>query len=141
MATDLVTYLSFDGQCEAAFKHYEKVLGGKILVMARYANAPADAGVPRTPETDSRIMHARLQVGDRFLMGGDAPPQFASKPQGFCVSIQIDDPTEADRVFRDLGKGGVVQMPIGETFWARRFGMLVDKFGTPWMVNCEKPAS
>jgi uncharacterized glyoxalase superfamily protein PhnB len=70
MAIDLVTYLSFDGQSEAAFKHYEKVLGGKILMMARYADAPTDAGVPRTPETDTRIMHVRLQVGDRFLMGG-----------------------------------------------------------------------
>jgi PhnB protein len=74
-------------------------------------------------------------------MGSDASPQFASKPQGLCVSIQVDDPTEAERVFRDPGEGGVVQMPIGETFWARRFGMLIDKFGTPRMVNCEKPVS
>jgi len=66
MATDLVTYLSFDGQCEAAFKHYEKVLGGKILMMARYADTPAGAGVPQNPETAARIMHARLQVGDRL---------------------------------------------------------------------------
>ena len=110
-------------------------------MMARYAEAPADAGVPRTPETAARIMHARLQVGDRLLMGADAPPQFASKPQGFCVSIQVDDPVEAERIFRELGEGGVVQMPMAETLWARRFGMLVDKFGTPWMVNCERPAA
>ena len=140
MTTDLVTYLSFDGQCEAAFKYYEKILAGKIVMMMRYADAPADAEVPQTPETANRIMHARLQIGDRPLMGGDAPAQFASKPQGFCVSIQVDDPAEADRIFRELGEGGVVQMPIGETFWARRFGMLIDKFGTPWMVNCERPA-
>jgi hypothetical protein len=69
MATDLVTYLSFDGQCEAAFKHYEKSLGGKILMMARDAGAPADAGVPRIPETESRIMHVRLQIGDSILDG------------------------------------------------------------------------
>lgn len=141
MTTDLVAYLSFDGECEAAFKHYEKVLGGKILMMTRHADAPANAGVPQTPETANRIMHARLKVGDRLLMGGDAPPQFASKPQGFCVSIMVDDPKEAERIFRELGEGGVVRMPIAETFWARRFGMLVDKFGTPWMVNCEKPAA
>ncbi|MGH8338135.1 MAG: VOC family protein [Gammaproteobacteria bacterium] len=140
MATDLVTYLGFDGQCEAAFKHYEKILGGKILMMMRQSDAPADSGIPQTPETAARIMHARLQVGNSLLMGGDAPPEFASKPQGFCVSIQVDDPAEAERVFRELSKGGVVQMPIGETFWARRFGMLIDKFSTPWMVNCEKPA-
>jgi PhnB protein len=139
MTTDLVTYLSFDGQCEAAFKHYEKILGGKIQMMMRYADAPAEAGVPQNPETATRIMHARLQVGDRLLMGGDAPPQFVTKPQGFCVSVQVDDPAEAERIFLGLGDGGVVQMPIAETFWARRFGMLIDKFGTPWMVNCEKP--
>jgi PhnB protein len=139
MTTDLVTYLSFDGQCEAAFKYYERILGGKILMMLHHADAPADAGVPQTPETANRIMHARLQVGDRLLMGGDAPPQFASKPQGFCVSIQVDTPAEAERIFGGLGEGGAVQMPIGETFWAHRFGMLIDKFGTPWMVNCEKP--
>lgn len=141
MTTDLATYLSFDGQCEAAFNHYEKILGGKILMMMRYADAPANAGVPANPETATRIMHARLQVGNRLLMGGDAPPQFASKPQGFCVSIQVDDPADAERVFRGLSEGGVVQMAIGETFWAHRFGMLIDKFSIPWMVNCEKPAS
>jgi PhnB protein len=119
-------------------KHYEKILGGHIVMMMRYADAPADAGAPQSPETANRIMHARLQVGDRFLMGGDAPPHFASKPQGFCVSIQVNDPAEAERIFGELGGGGIVQVPIGETFWARRFGMLIDKFGTPWMVNCEK---
>ena len=110
-------------------------------MMMRYADAPADAGAPQSPETANRIMHARLQVGDRFLMGGDAPPHFASKPQGFCVSIQVNDPAEAERIFGELGGGGIVQVPIGETFWARRFGMLIDKFGTPWMVNCEKPTT
>jgi PhnB protein len=141
MTTDLVTYLSFDGHCEAAFRRYEKILGGKILMMVRYADAPADAGVSQNPEMAARIMHARLQVGDRLLMGGDAPPQFVTKPQGFCVSIQVDDAAEAERIFRALGEGGVVQMPLGETFWAHRFGMLIDKFGIPWMVNCEKPAT
>jgi PhnB protein len=138
MITDLVTYLSFDGQCEAAFRYYEEVLRGKILVMMRHADAPAGAGVPQTPEMANRIMHARLKVGDRLLMGGDAPKQFASTPQGFCVSIIVDDPTDADRIFHALAQGGTVKMPISETFWARRFGMLIDRFGTPWMVNCEK---
>jgi PhnB protein len=119
----------------------QKILGGQIVMMMRYADAPAGAGAPQTTETANRIMHARLQVGDRFLMGGDAPPQFASKPQGFCVSIQVDDPAKAERIFGELSEGGVVQMPIGETFWARRFGMLIDKFGTPWMVNCERPTT
>jgi PhnB protein len=95
----------------------------------RHADATADSGVPQTPETAARILHARL-------MGGDAPPQFAAKPQDFCVSIMIDDPMEAESVFRELGEGGVIQMPIGqmpigETFWAHQLGMLTDKFGTP----------
>ncbi len=134
---DLVTYLAFDGQCETAFKHYERVLGGKILMMMKGSDVPP--GVPVPPEGANRIMHARMQIGDRLLMGGDAPSQFFSKPQGFCVSLMVDTPAEAERIFRDLGKGGTVTMPIAETFWAQRFGMLTDKFGTPWMINCEKP--
>jgi PhnB protein len=133
---DIVTYLGFDGQCEAAFKHYEKVLGGKILMMMRMADAPA--GTPMPTDAADRIMHARLQVGDRLLMGGDAPAGRASKPQGFCANIMVDDPAVAERIFRELGEGGTVTMPIAETFWARKFGMLTDKFGVPWMVNCEK---
>ena len=105
MTTDLVTYLSFDGRCEAAFKHYEKILGGKILMMMRYADAPADAGVPQNPETAARIMHARLQVGDRLLMGGDAPPQFATKPQGFCVSIRWTIRRRPSAFFANSAKG------------------------------------
>ncbi len=133
---DLVTYLAFNGQCEEAFKHYETVLRGKILMMVRNSDAPA--GTPIAPGSGNRIMHARLKVGDRLLMGGDAPSQHFSKPQGFCVSIQLDTTADAERIFRDLGEGGTVNMPMAETFWARRFGMLTDKFGVPWMVNCEK---
>jgi PhnB protein len=99
-------------------------------MMMRHADAPAGSGVPQTPETAARILHARLKVGDRLLMVGNAPPQFAAKPQGFCVSIMIDDPIEAESVFRELDEGGVIQMPIGETYWAHRSGMLTDKFGT-----------
>jgi PhnB protein len=130
MITELVTYPSFDGQCEAAFRYNEKALRGEILMMMRHADAPAGSGVPQTPETAARILHARLKVGDRLLTGGDAPPQFAAKPQGFCVSTTIDDPMEVESVFRELDEGGVIQMPIGETFWAHRSGMLTDKFGT-----------
>jgi uncharacterized glyoxalase superfamily protein PhnB/uncharacterized protein YndB with AHSA1/START domain len=134
---DLVTYLGFDGTCEAAFQHYEKVLGGKILMMMRNGEAPGGGAMP--PEQARRIMHARLQVGDRLLMGGDAPGQMVSRPQGFCVNYMADDPAAAERIFQGLAEAGTVTMPIAETFWARRFGMLVDRFGTPWMVNCEKP--
>jgi PhnB protein len=138
MVTDFVTYLSFDGKCEEAFNHYEKVFGGKILMMMRHSDAPSGAGVPQNPEVGNRIMHARLEAGGRLLMGGDAPIHGSSKPQGFCVSVAVDNPAEAERIFHALAEGGAVNMPIGETFWAQRFGMVTDKFGTPSMVNCEK---
>ena len=124
MVTDFVTYLSFDGRCEEAFKRYEKVFRGKILMMMRHSDAPPGSGVPQNPETANRIMHARLEVGGRLLMGGDAPAHSSSKPQGFCVSVAVDDPAEAERIFGQLSEGGAIVMPIGETFWAQRFGMV-----------------
>jgi PhnB protein len=141
MITDIVSYLSFDGKCEQAFKHYEKVFGGKMLMMMRHSDMPPDSGAPQTPELANRIVHARLDVNGHLLMGGDAPVNAPSKAQGFCVNVQIDDPSEAERVFHALAEGGAVTMPIAQTFWARRFGMLTDKFGTPWMINCEAQRS
>ena len=137
MTAELVIYLAFDGQCEEAFKFYEKVLRGKILMMMRLGDAPPE--VPRTPETANRIMHARLKVGGFQLMGGDSPQPHSSKPQGFCANVMVDSPEEAERIFRELSQEGKVNMPIAGTFWAQRFGMLTDKYGIPWMVNCEKP--
>ena len=136
MTTEFVPYLAFDGECETAFNFYAQTLKGEIVAMMRLADAPPE--VPRTPETEGRIMHARLKVGDRVLMGGDAPVGLASKPQGFCVALQVDGPAEAERVFSELSVGGKLMMALGPTFWAERFGMFIDKFGVPWMVNCEK---
>jgi PhnB protein len=132
-------YLTFNGQCEAAFKFYEKCLGGKITMMVTHEGTPAAEHVP--PGWAKKIMHARLIVGDEVLMGSDGPPERYVKPQGFFASLNMTDPAEADRVFQALAEKGTVQMPIQETFWAVRFGMLVDQFGTPWMVNCEKKAA
>jgi PhnB protein len=129
-------YLFFDGQCEAAFKFYAKVLGGEIIAMLPHEGTPAAENVP--PAWRSKIIHARMVVGDKVLMGSDAPPDHQQAMQGFSVTLGIDDPAEAERVFHALAENGTVRMPIGETFWAERFGMLVDQFGTPWMVNCEK---
>ena len=137
MASEFTPYLGFDGQCEEAFRRYEKVFRGKILMMMRHSDAPSGSGVPQTPDVANRIMHARLQVGDRLLMGGDAPT--GRHPQNSSVSVTVDDPEEADRIYNALAEGGTVTMPIGETFWARRFGMVTDTYGVPWMVNCEKP--
>jgi PhnB protein len=131
-------YLTFDGRCEAAFKFYAKVLGGKIEAMMTYGNSPM--AEQTKPEWRNKIMPARLTVGDKMLMASDAPPDRYEAMKGIMVTLGIDDPGEAERIFHALSEKGTVQMPIQETFWAARFGMFVDQFGTPWMVNCEKPA-
>ena len=131
-------YLTFNGQCEAAFKFYEKCLGGKIEAMLTHEGTPAEQHVP--PEWRKKILHARLTVGDQELMASDAPPERYEKPQGFSVSLNVNTPAEAERIFHALAENGKVQMPLAQTFWAIRFGMCVDRFGIPWMVNCEKAA-
>jgi len=131
----LIPYLTFNGQCEAAFKFYERCLGGKIAAMLPHAGTPAEEYVPA--DWRDKILHARLIVGDEVLMGSDAPPDRYQKPKGFSVSLQIKDPAEAERIFHALAEKGSVQMPLEQTFWAARFGTLVDQFGIPWMVNCE----
>jgi PhnB protein len=136
---DLNTYLSFDGTCEAALKFYEKVLGGKIVAMMTYAEMPGST--PMSKDLQKKIMHARLQLGDKLLLASDAPPDRFEAAKGFHVMLGVKDPAEADRLFDALAAGGTIKMPIQETFWATRFGMLVDQFGTPWMINCEKPAA
>jgi PhnB protein len=129
-------YLFFTGQCEEAFKFYEKLLNGKIQMMMPHEGTPAENGVP--PEWRKKIMHARMTFGDQVLMASDAPPGHQQKPQGFSVSLSVDDPAEAERIFQGLAEGATITMPIQETFWAKRFAMLTDRFGIPWMINCEK---
>ena len=131
-------YVTFDGHCEAAFKFYQNCLGGKIEAMIPHEGTPAADHVPA--EWRSKIMHARMVVGNDGLMGSDAPPDRYEQPKGFSVTIQIKDPAEAERIFHTLAENGKVQMPIQQTFWSARFGMLVDGFGIPWMINCERAA-
>ena len=131
-------YLGFNGNCQEAFKYYERVLGGKIIMMMTHADMPAEAQGQTPPGWKNKIMHARLVVGDQVLMGSDAPPDNFENTQGMSVALQIDDPNEAERIFAALADNGTVRMPIQPTFWATRFGMLTDRFGIPWMVNCEK---
>jgi PhnB protein len=134
----LIPYLTFNGDCEAAFKFYEKCLDGKILMMMSHAGTPAEAHVPAAWR--DKIMHARLVAEDAVLMASDAPPDRYQQPQGISVSLHLKEPEKAERVFNALAEGGTVQMPIEETFWAARFGMLKDQFGIPWMINCERVA-
>ena len=136
----LTPYLFFNGQCEAAFKFYAKVLGARIEAMITHDGTPAAEQV--SPEWRGKIMHARLVIGDKVLMASDAPPDRSEGAmKGFSVNLGIDTPAEAERIFHALAENGTVRMPIQETFWAARFGMLVDRFGMPWMINCEKTAA
>lgn len=134
----LNTYLMFNGNCAAAFKFYERVLGGKITAMLDHSAAPPNEKIPA--DWRDKIMHARLEIGDQVLMASDAPSGSAQTNQGFNINIDLADPVEAERIFNALAENGEVKMPFGQTFWAYRFGMLVDQFGMPWMVNCEKAA-
>jgi len=134
----LTPYLSFDGHCEDAFKLYEKCLGGKITFMQTYGDSPMADQTPT--EWRKRVMHATLSVGDQLLQGSDSPPGQYQKQQGFSIAIALSDATEAERIFKALSEDGKVQMPLEETFWALRFGYLIDRFGVPWMINCEKSA-
>ena len=135
----LNTYLNFNGNCEEAFRFYERVLGGKIVAMMSHEGTPAEPHV--SAEWKKKIMHARLIADNQVLMASDAPPDRFLQPQGFSVNISVKDPAEADRIYAALAEGGKVQMAIQETFWAYRFGAVVDRFGTPWMINCEKAMS
>jgi PhnB protein len=130
-------YLSFNGQCEAAFKFYERCLGGKIVAMLTYGNSPMAEQCGS--DVHDKIMHARLLLDGQTLMGSDSPHERYEETKGMSVALGIDDAEKAERIFSALAENGTIQMPIQETFWAQRFGMLVDQFGIPWMVNCERP--
>ncbi|MGH6736048.1 MAG: VOC family protein [Methyloceanibacter sp.] len=130
-------YLSFDGSCEEAFKTYAKVLGGEIVAMLPYKDMPMENNFP--PEWGKKIAHARLIFGDNVLMASDASPERYKPMEGVSVTLNIPEPAEAERVFDALADDGKVDMALDETFWAHKFGVLVDRFGTRWMVNCEKP--
>ena len=127
-------YLFYSGNCEAAFKYYEKVLGGKIEMMLRSEEAPES--MPAPAGWEKKIMHARMTVGGTVLMASDSPPEHFHKPQGFAVSLTVRDPADAEKKFNALCDGGTVTMPFSKTFFSKGFGMAIDQFGIPWMVNC-----
>ena len=130
---EIAPYLSFDGTCAEAFDFYAEVLGGTIEHRMTYGESPM-AG--QTPESHrDRILHVSLLVGARRIMGADAPPQFFSRPQGFSVAISDEDTARMAAVFARLAEGGVRMMDFAPTFWSEGFGMCIDRFGTPWIVN------
>lgn len=128
-------YLFFNGNCKEAFEFYASVLGGNIVAMVPHAGTPAEASVPA--DWREKIMYARLEVQGQALLASDVPAQYFHQMQGFHVSLSVKTAEEAERIFAALSEGANVSMPLGETFWSPRFGMLTDRFGTPWMVNCE----
>ena len=129
----LDSYLFFDGTCAQAMRFYERILGGQMETFMTYAQSPQAHDC--APGEEGRIMHACLLVDGRMLMASDAPAGMHKPMAGFALSLNYPDTGEAERVFHALAEGGTVSMPLGPTFWADAFGMLTDRFGTPWMVG------
>jgi PhnB protein len=130
-------YLSFGGNCRKAFTRYQQILGGDLVVLSM-SDMPTDDPVPA--EQADLVMHAALTFGDgNLLMASDDPTGGFRGVTGMHVNYTLDDAGEAGRVFNALAEGGEVTMPIAQTFWSPMFGMCVDRFGTPWMVNVEPP--
>lgn len=131
----VAAYLNFNAQCEEAFAFYEQHLGARPGSIFRYGGSPMAESVPA--DWQGKVMHASITIGDLVLMGSDATPDRYEQPQGFGLSIQITNTAEAERIFQQLATNGRIVMPLEETFWAARFGMVVDRFGIPWQINCE----
>lgn len=129
-------HLTFNGQCEAAFKFYEDCLGGRITWMMKNRETPSFE--PISPDWGEKIAHATIAIGEEHITGGDSLPECYQRPQGFSLLLCVDSVEEAERIFERLSEHGMVQMPLGETFWALRFGMVADQFGAPWTINCGK---
>jgi PhnB protein len=125
-------YLAFDGRCREAFEFYASTFGGKAFIQT-IGESPMASSTPS--DAHGRVMHATLQIGDQVLQGADAPLGQFTKPAGFCVITHFDDAAEGERVFEVLAQKGMVQMPFQATFWAKGFGVLIDQFDIPWIVN------
>jgi PhnB protein len=132
-------YIFFDGNAEKAFDFYAKATGGKVTYALTYGDSPMSCG-PMDKKAKNRLAHICLDTSNGPLMGADVPPGcWQGAPQGFSVNFAADTPAKAKKTFAALMKGGKIHMPMEETFYAKAFGMGVDKFGTPWMVICPKP--
>lgn len=129
-------YLMFNGTCDAALKFYEKTIGAKVEMKMTFADSPMKDQC--TPGSENHILHARFKVGEVIVMCSDCPEGRYEKPAGFSMALNPATPEEAEKVFNALVEKGSVTMPLAETFWAQKFGMLVDQFGVPWMINCEQ---
>jgi PhnB protein len=130
-------YITFNGNCEEAVNYYKDVLGGELLFIQRYGESPM-----KGMGADSNVMHCTLKVGETHIMASDSPEgQPATAGSNISLAIGSNDPDGAEKMFERMAEGGNVTMPMQQTFWAERFGMLTDKFGINWMFNCDKPES
>ena len=133
----LHTYLNYGGNCEDAFKFYEQHLGGTITMLMRHGENPGGQNVP--PDWARAVLHARMNLGGTELLGADIPPDRFEPIRSAYLSLTLDSDQEADRVFALLVEGGQIFMPMQETFFASRFAMLRDRFGTSWMLLHPRP--
>jgi PhnB protein len=138
----ITPYLNFDGHCAEAFAFYARLLGGRIVQQRTFDEMPRLEGMPPLPTSArQRILHAHLQVEGQSLLGSDTLPGADAgcggfqAAQGMWVSIQADDIAEGQRLFDALAEGGQTVMPFAATFWSPGFGMVRDRFGTPWMIG------
>src|SRR5205085_1152941 len=130
-------YLNYGGNCEQAFRFYEKYLGGKITMMMTHGQQPNAKDVP--PERANTILHARMNLGETELLASDFPPDRFQPMRSAYLSLTVDSIKEAERIYALLSDGGQIFMPMEETFFAFRFAMLRDRFGTSWMIIHERP--
>lgn len=126
-------YIHFHGNCAEAFRFYQQCLGGELGMMT-WGETPASEQVDASWR--DKITHAQLTAEGAVIMGADAPPGMQHPFGGFAVTINEQDPAKAEKIFNALAQDGSINMPMQQTFWALKFGMLVDRFGVPWMVNC-----
>jgi PhnB protein len=128
-------YLFFDGRCDEAIAFYQKVLGAELVMLMRFKDIPDAPSTDKLPPNSAeKVMHASMRIGDTEVMASDG--NCAGKPtfQGVALSLTVDSDADAERLFAALTDGGQVQMPIGKTFFASRFGMVADRFGVSWMI-------
>lgn len=133
---DIIPHLNFNGQCKEAFDFYARLLDGEIKFSMTWGEMPGGKD-QFPPETQKLIMHTTLEVDGDFIMGADSPPERYTEPKGMTVSIGVKSKDKGQKIFNALSEGGNVMMPFAETFWSPGFGMCVDRFGIPWMVNTE----
>ena len=135
--TQAIAYLSFNGNCAEAMRYYERALGGKLEVLMSGAESPMAEHIPKA--SAHRILHARLVLpGGGTLFAGDCPDSMPYEGiKGVSITVDYASVDEAEKVFAALADGGQVSMPMQPAFWAKRWGMVADKFGTPWIVNGE----